>query len=194
MKYQKHKVGERGGLSKSRIERLEAIGFEFEVPSGKSVDFRGWSAKLEALKEFKRKNGHCRVPYRKKTKKNAADCDPDIQSLAKWVEHQRAMYWQREKGGKNSLSDERIAALNALGIEWRVVRSFKTSDEFDEFEKEGLKAEEETLPVNNGVAETAELNAAHQVIDSIPDSIPNLAPASVEVENGEESMAAQAEV
>jgi len=104
------------------------------------------------------------------------------------------MYWQREKGGKNSLSDERIAALNALGIEWRVVRSFKTSDEFDEFEKEGLKAEEETLPVNNGVAETAELNAAHQVIDSIPDSIPNLAPASVEVENGEESMAAQAEV
>jgi len=184
--YLKRKKGEKSGLSKSRVKRLMAIDFEFETPSGKSVNFRGWDAKLHILKEFRRKNGHCRVPSRKKKGKNDVNHDPEMQSLAKWVEHQRSMYWKRAKGEKTSLSDERIAALNAIGMEWRIIRTsgFATANEFNRppmGSKAGVKTEEDTLPINNDVAEAAELGAAHQVIDSIPDSIPNLAPASVEV-------------
>ena len=53
--YQKRKNGEKNGLSKSRVKRLEAIGFEFETFPGKSVNFCNWDAKLDILKEFKKK-------------------------------------------------------------------------------------------------------------------------------------------
>mmetsp|Transcript_5713 Transcript_5713/g.12971 ORF Transcript_5713/g.12971 Transcript_5713/m.12971 type:complete len:733 (+) Transcript_5713:57-2255(+) len=200
--YQRRKNGEKSGLSKSRVKRLEAIDFEVKAPFGKSVNFCGWNKRLNSLKAFRTKNGHCRVPARKKKGEHDPNHDPEMQSLAKWVEHQRAMYWKRAKGEKNSLSDERIGALNAIGMEWRIV-SFAGDNRFDPANElirapignqAGMKTEEEALPNNNDAAEAAELSAAHQVIDAIPDSIPNLAPAIVDVEIAVDSMEGHNEV
>ena len=44
--YRKLKAGDKGGLNRSRVKRLQDLGFEFEV-EGKPTDFRGWDAKLE---------------------------------------------------------------------------------------------------------------------------------------------------
>ncbi|KAL9190124.1 hypothetical protein ACHAXT_007335 [Thalassiosira profunda] len=123
--YKKLKAGDRGGLNRSRVKRLQQIGFVFEM-DGRPMDFRGWDGKLEMLKAFQKENGHCRVPLRKK-KKDDRPADEDLRKLAKWVEHQRALYWKRAKGEKNSLSDERIAALDALDFEWRVIKDHRFS-------------------------------------------------------------------
>ena len=121
--FQKRKKGEKNGLTKARIKRLEEIDFDFTSTSGKAVDFRGWNAKLQKLKEYRDKFGHTRVPARKKKEPNDPGHDPELHSLAKWVEHQRGMYWKRARGEKNALSDERIAALEAIGMEWRLVQT-----------------------------------------------------------------------
>lgn len=154
--YKKLKKGEKGGLSTHRLNRLQEINFEFDR-KGKSIDFRGWDAKLSELKAFRERNGHCRVPLRRK-KKDDPNFDEGLRKLAKWVEHQRTNYWKRAKGEQNSLSDERIAALNAIGFEWRVVKDHRFA-----------AGNEMLTPPNANSAGAAgmknELDAATQLID-----------------------------
>ncbi len=179
--YKARQDGEKGGISKARIKRLEAIGFDFKAPTGKATDFRGWDGKLNVLKEFKKKYGHCRVPTRKKKDNKNPLYDPQMQSLAKWVEHQRSMYWKRAKGEKNSLSDERIAALNEIGMEWRVARNVDdkrlkgAAEQFIQASQGGTKTGEDEDAAG---ARAAELNAAHQLIDA---AIHDLGPAEVDI-------------
>ena len=81
--HHKRMRGEKNGsISKSRIRRLEAVDFDFGFSHGRP----GWDAKLDLLKAFKEKHGHVRVPSRKKGSPNY---DSQMQSLSKWVEHQR---------------------------------------------------------------------------------------------------------
>ena len=61
-----------------------------------------WDERLQQLEEYKAIHGNCRVPQ--KYKENP--------SLGHWVNTQR----KRFKSGK--LSDERIAQLEAIGLEW----------------------------------------------------------------------------
>lgn len=120
--FKKRMKGEKGGLSDSKTRRLEAIGFDFDPNAeGKPVAFRGWDAKLNMLKAFQQKYGNCRVPVRKKKGEDDTTHDAEMFKLAKWVEHQRSMYWKRQKGEKTPLSDARVAALNAIGMEWRLI-------------------------------------------------------------------------
>ena len=62
--------------------------------------------KFEMLLEYKKKNGHCYVP--KKFTEN--------QPLSYWVFRQRALYKERAKGIKNSLSDDRLKRLEEVGF------------------------------------------------------------------------------
>lgn len=135
--YQRYKRGEASTMTSTRAQLLDQIQFDSEARLGRPVNYRGWNEKLEQLKEFKTLNGHCRVPHhgRKKDKGPA-----EIRALSKWVEHQRAAYWRRMRGEKSSLSNDRIAALNAIGMEWRLIKnltspSHQTADP-------GLKTEE----------------------------------------------------
>jgi hypothetical protein len=45
-------------LDKDRLDRLDEIGFEFDVAK-KTLP---WQARFEQMLEFKEKNGHCNVP------------------------------------------------------------------------------------------------------------------------------------
>jgi hypothetical protein len=65
-----------------------------------------WNTKYEQLVEFKRKNGHCRVPRKYQEDK----------SLGKWVDKQRQQFQS-----KNTIrNDQRTKLLEELGFVWGV--------------------------------------------------------------------------
>ena len=85
-----------GSLSADRIQRLEALGFEWDTLAAK------WEEMLRRLLQFKKRFTHCLVPL-------AWSEDP---KLGHWVSMQRRLKIQ----GK--LSRERIGRLDELGFEW----------------------------------------------------------------------------
>lgn len=85
-----------GRLSSDRIAKLRAIGFDWTPHESR------WQRLYEELREFQRKNNHCRVP-------------------AEWYENPQLAHWeavQRAARRAGRLSDDRIGALDALGFVW----------------------------------------------------------------------------
>jgi hypothetical protein len=92
----------RGKLSPDRVERLQSLGFVWDVREAK------WLAMLAELKRYKERFGDCNVPINWK----------DNPQLARWVSKQR----DRQRAG--TLSAERTARLNAIGFVWNLVKRF----------------------------------------------------------------------
>jgi hypothetical protein len=96
----------KGILKPGRLARLDAIGFEWEEPPGKSPSVADyweprWNAMFERLKAFQERFGHARVPKRWKE-------DP---SLANWV------HKQRREIRRGKITAEHRARLEALGFQ-----------------------------------------------------------------------------
>lgn len=66
-----------------------------------------WVEKLKALKEFKVKNGHTNVPKNEK-----------YMQLGRFVNNHRQFYRKKLEGETNSLTDDRVKALEELGFVW----------------------------------------------------------------------------
>ena len=86
-----------GALSQQRTERLESLGFTWNVPGD------DWEARFEELAAFQREHGHCNV-----NTDTWSSGDP----LGTWVRHRREDY------RKGVLSEARIAQLERLGFAW----------------------------------------------------------------------------
>ena len=86
----------KGLLPLQRQRRLDAMGFIWEAR-----DHR-WEQGFIALLNFKRREGHCRVPFR--------HVEGNYR-LGKWVSMQR--------GNSKIMSAERVARLNKIGFVWR---------------------------------------------------------------------------
>ena len=97
--------GERSPMSGSRIDALEALGFEWKTRSGEER----WGDRLEELKGFGAVHGHVDVPE-----------SEEFGGLATWVKNQRTEHSKRRDGLPSSLTDERRARLEALGFCWDV--------------------------------------------------------------------------
>eukprot|EP00985_Skeletonema_marinoi_P018263 scaffold10166_cov127-Skeletonema_marinoi.AAC.7 len=67
-----------------------------------------WTQRYNELLEFKRIEGHCRVPHGY----------PPNKKLSWWVMNQRAQHTQRQTGKSNWLTDERIKLLEDIGFVW----------------------------------------------------------------------------
>jgi superfamily II DNA or RNA helicase len=93
---------ERGKLSGEDIGRLEELGFVWQPH--RTI----WQQRLEQLAEFKVAYGHCNVPA----------VYPDNPPLGRWLDQQR----QARKGG--TLSEGRLAQLEALGVAWEPLDDF----------------------------------------------------------------------
>jgi hypothetical protein len=63
-----------------------------------------WLSRYHQLVEFRRSNGHCKVPFKYKHNK----------TLSAWVQIQRAHY------KRGTLSNDRGKMLQDLGFEWQV--------------------------------------------------------------------------
>ena len=89
---------------------------EGKVSAGFTRNDEAWNARLEELKAYKAAHNTCNVAWKSKTAKNIAD--PAIVTLGKWVSKQRSEYKKFQKDEKSHITEERIAALDALGFEW----------------------------------------------------------------------------
>ena len=87
-----------GKMATSRIERLNKIGFVWDVHIAQ------WETMFARLLEFKGKEGHCRVPDRYSEDK----------ALSGWVNTQRA------ENRKRQLSKEHKRRLEEIGFIWEV--------------------------------------------------------------------------
>jgi superfamily II DNA or RNA helicase len=88
-------------LTKDEIERLEDIGFIWDV-----LDLK-WEGMFEELKEYKSKHGDCNVPNKY----------TDNKQLATWVGYQRMVYKDK------ILGKERIKRLEDIGFDWNPSKS-----------------------------------------------------------------------
>lgn len=86
-------------LPKEQYQKLEELGLDWDDTSLRNARWMGMYGKL---KEFKERNGHCKVPQKY----------PEDPKLSNWVSVQRRM----EAGGK--LSADRRSKLLALGFVW----------------------------------------------------------------------------
>lgn len=86
----------RDGLTEQKRDRLDALGFVWDVPSDK------WNEGFSRLELFKKENGHCRVLVTEK----CADGYP----LGQWVRGQRTT--------QTRMPFNRRARLDALGFSW----------------------------------------------------------------------------
>jgi len=96
-------------LSHGRIERLEDIGFQWQV-----VDYdEAFEKRCRELIAFKEEFGHCNVHQRY----------AGNPSLGKWCSHMRTAYKQFQKGMKTQykLSHGRIERLEEIGFQWQGV-------------------------------------------------------------------------
>lgn len=77
-----------------------------------SFSIKAWNSRLEELKQYKTKHGHCLVPYRD------ASTGDKASPLGSWVSRQRQQYRLRREGKPSQMSDERIKQLEDIGFEW----------------------------------------------------------------------------
>ena len=103
--YRKKKLGKQTALTDERVAALDALGFEWDGRKGGKPKDGLWNERLVELREYKKEKGHCNVPRSQGT-------------LGVWVRSQRRLYQKREAGEQTPLTDERVAALDALGFEW----------------------------------------------------------------------------
>jgi hypothetical protein len=94
-------AGKHSTLNNERQQLLDKLGFIWDSHAS------FWHERLQDLKEYRKMHGHCNVPV----------SYSDI-SLSFWVKHQRRQYNRSKKGMSSTMTEERIAALNALGIDW----------------------------------------------------------------------------
>mmetsp|Transcript_34745 Transcript_34745/g.42491 ORF Transcript_34745/g.42491 Transcript_34745/m.42491 type:complete len:566 (+) Transcript_34745:52-1749(+) len=109
--YHKYKNGHDSPITTERIEKLEKLGFEWNVFRGTRVsesNEQKWLERYKDLEEFMLEEGHCYVP------KNYIG-NP---SLYEWVHTQRTSFKRRMDGLQSAMTDERLARLEKLGFEW----------------------------------------------------------------------------
>ena len=93
-------------MTTERIADLEKIGFEWGLGNDSL-----WQTVYEELIAYKQQNGHCNVPRRYAQNK----------PLGTWVQTQRHQHGLLCKGKPSHMTTERIAALEKIGFEWRLV-------------------------------------------------------------------------
>eukprot|EP00529_Nitzschia_sp_RCC80_P008070 CAMPEP_0113486452 /NCGR_PEP_ID=MMETSP0014_2-20120614/25004_1 /TAXON_ID=2857 /ORGANISM="Nitzschia sp." /LENGTH=1315 /DNA_ID=CAMNT_0000380125 /DNA_START=307 /DNA_END=4254 /DNA_ORIENTATION=+ /assembly_acc=CAM_ASM_000159 len=115
------KATESGGgraapFTQERIDLLNEIGFSFSIRSRESLG-ESWFQRLQELKAFKEKYGHCLVPSRY----------TEAPGLGTWVGSQRSAYrlWKQAQAspgavvpGSTAMNEERAKALDELGFVW----------------------------------------------------------------------------
>ena len=107
--------GVKSRLSDEKEALLQDLGFIWNVQEN------AWLQRLNELKEYKEKHGHVRVHTK------------DGQ-LGNWIMIQRLQYGLHRNGKKNTLSNERMEALNEIGFEWEIHEA-SWEDKFNELKE-----------------------------------------------------------
>ena len=103
--YKKHSQGVTTFLTQERISQLEALGFNFQQKHEET-----WQSKVELLRQYHERNGHCRVPLK---------YEIDGVKLGVWLQSLKYAYKQHSQGKPTVLTQERINRLEALGCHFQ---------------------------------------------------------------------------
>jgi hypothetical protein len=91
-------------MTDQRVAVLERIGFVWDS------HVAAWDERRSELIDYKRTYGHCNVPSNYSANRQ----------LAVWVKRQRRQYKFFWEGKPSSMTEERIASLQAIGFEWEL--------------------------------------------------------------------------
>lgn len=105
--YRQKKEGKKSSMTDERIEKLEALDFQWKI---RDSDHVPWEERMKQLKAYRDLHGDCNVPYH----------HPENRALGKWVSRQREFYKFRAEGLRSSLTDERVNELAEVGFTWKV--------------------------------------------------------------------------
>lgn len=116
--YAKLKRNVKSNLNRSRVKKLDDIGFNWGLARLKRTSLASqgyslaelWQKRYEQLLEYKARFGNTRCPQYWKE-------DP---GLNRWVNEQRKTYMMRRMGRPSGMTDERQAKLEAIGFEWSI--------------------------------------------------------------------------
>lgn len=117
VKTQRHLYKE-GKLSREKIDLLEAIGFtDWTGTQLKTAKAReSWTLRFEELREFRRVNGHSRVPGPAERKQ---EDEERLASLYSWVAGQRERRFNPRRP-RRPISQDEIDQLNSIDFVWDV--------------------------------------------------------------------------
>ena len=101
------KSGKEYFVSDERISKLKKLGFQWNYDSQSSLTIF-WNERFSEITSFKQQWWHC--DENQKYAKN--------QKLGGWARHQRSQYRLLNSDKKSSISDERIAQFEKLGLKW----------------------------------------------------------------------------
>ena len=124
----KYKKGINSTLNKSRVKKLDSIGFDWTREGGEN-DLRKirtgalhhrndpeiWNRRFQELVDYKTRFGDSNIPKEW----------PENKSLGAWVATQRKMYKALLSGERSSLTPERRMALESIGFTW-ILRPART--------------------------------------------------------------------
>ena len=94
-----------GDLTPEKIARLDAIGMRWESASDMS-----WNRHYAEAEAYFHENGHLRIPVDYSTESGFA--------LGTWIANLRS--WRKSGTDRGVLNDERIAALDRIGMVWSI--------------------------------------------------------------------------
>lgn len=107
-------------LNEERVSQLEQEGFVWDAHA------LVWDQNYQKLVKYKNEFGDCDVPKSAK----------ELESLWIWVITQRQLYAKRyNKKQKNSMTDERIEALEAIGFKWSIPHDENWNLHFEDLKK-----------------------------------------------------------
>lgn len=112
--YKSWKQGMPSQLTPERREKLEKIGFAWQVRNRPE-----WETRFQELTEYKEKFGDCKVPQHYRENK----------ALGKWVAKQREQFKLLKKGEHSFLTPYRLEKLNQIGFVWQVRSGVEGEDE-----------------------------------------------------------------
>ena len=105
--YRLYKEGKSSAMTEERVRELESLGVEW-LRGKTNYSTSIWSVRLQEIREFKMKFGHCLVPQQ-----YAAN-----PMLGHWVSDQRRNYELHQEGKPSTLTEERLRELERVGVEW----------------------------------------------------------------------------
>jgi hypothetical protein len=112
--YKAWKQGQPSQLTKERREKLQGIGFAWQVRNRPE-----WEHRYQELLEYKAKNNDCKVPQHFK----------ENRALGKWVAKQREQFKLLKKGQHSFLTPYRLEKLNAVGFVWQIRTALEGEEE-----------------------------------------------------------------
>lgn len=105
VQFSNYEKGKKSAITAQRVTLLNNIGFDWNRGETRRIEWDlSWHRNLYQLKKWKEKYGTCTVPRTK---------DP---ALGLWVSHQRMRYKLSLRGEKTTLTDDRIAQLEEIGL------------------------------------------------------------------------------